>query len=118
MRDLARQAVQALRSWSRTPTLTAVALATLALGIGANTALFSILQGVVLSPLPYPESDRLVGVWNTAPGLELDQDLSKRTVVEPGSYQREELVIANSDGVLLLLPHVLESIPQASKPLA
>ena len=67
MRDLARQAVQALRSWSRTPTLTAVALATLALGIGANTALFSILQGVVLSPLPYPDSEDIVRVWEGRP---------------------------------------------------
>ena len=52
-----RQAVRSLRS---TPGLATAAIVTLALGIGANTAIFSVLQGVVLDPLPYHEPDRLV----------------------------------------------------------
>jgi putative ABC transport system permease protein len=58
-----------LRRLGRAPLFTAVALVTLALGIGATTAIFSVVEGVLIKPLPYPQADSLVGVWHTAPGL-------------------------------------------------
>jgi predicted permease len=57
----------ALRTLARTPLVTTVAVASLALGIGANTAIFSLVQRVLLRPLPVPEPDRLVNVLASGP---------------------------------------------------
>src|SRR5215204_1541141 len=63
----------ALRALRKQPLFTLVAVLTLTLGIGANTAIFSLLYQVVLRPLPYPDADRLVFVWNTYPLMGLPQ---------------------------------------------
>ncbi|HEX7140701.1 MAG TPA: ABC transporter permease, partial [Vicinamibacterales bacterium] len=68
--DLARDLRHGARTLRRSPTFTGVALLTLAIGIGANTAVFSVVNGILLRPLPYPKADELVAVWHSAPGAE------------------------------------------------
>ena len=63
------QIKQILRRLAKAPVFTAASLITLALGVGATTAIFSVVESVILKPLNYPGSDRLVGVWLNAPGL-------------------------------------------------
>jgi putative ABC transport system permease protein len=58
-----------LRRLRRQPSFTATALLTLALGIGANTAIFGVIESVLIRPLAYPQAEDLVGVWHTAPGM-------------------------------------------------
>jgi putative ABC transport system permease protein len=56
-----------VRSLVHSPVFSVVTILSLALGIGANTAIFSVVNGLLLKPLPYPESERIVDVWHTPP---------------------------------------------------
>ena len=60
---------QVLRRLSRAPMFTAITLLTLAIGVGANTVIFSVIEGVLLKPLPYPHAEQLIGVWHSATGI-------------------------------------------------
>jgi predicted permease len=64
MDALLRDLRYGVRILTRAPGFTLVAVVTLALGIGANTAIFSVIHGILLSPFPYPDSERVVSVWN------------------------------------------------------
>ena len=72
---------QILRRLGRVPMFTVITLITLAAGVGANTVVFSVLEGVLLKPLPYPNPDELVGVRHTAPGIQI-KDLN----MSPSNY--------------------------------
>ena len=81
MREFQNQLKQVFRRLARAPMFTAVTLITLAAGVGANTVVFSVLEGVLLRPLPYAHEENLVGVWQTAPGLNI-RDLN----IAPSTY--------------------------------
>ena len=68
---LQSQLRQVLRRLLRAPMFTAVTLITLAAGVGANTVVFSVLEGILLKPLPYSHSEQLVGVSHSAPGVNI-----------------------------------------------
>ena len=87
----------ALRTLRKQPVFTLVAVLTLTLGIGANTAIFSLLYQTLLRPLPYPNAERLVFVWNSYKGINLDQ----ASVSIPDYVDRKTQAPAIEDATLL-----------------
>jgi len=89
----------ALRTLRKQPVFTLVAVLTLALGIGANTAIFSLIYQILLRPLPYPDAGRLVFVWNTYPGINLPQ----ASVSIPDYLDRKTQAPALADATLFTM---------------
>jgi len=96
-----------IRSLARHPGFTAVALLTLALGIGANTAIFSVVNAVLLRPLPYADPERIVWLWDTIPQLPtaptslpefLDWKQQNRSFEHLAAFQTGNMFIDSGDG--------------------
>jgi predicted permease len=74
LHTLAQDLRYALRAFAKNPGFTVAALLSLAIGIGANTSIFSVANALLLRPLPYKDAARLVILWNRSPGLGIAQD--------------------------------------------
>src|ERR1700741_699096 len=107
MATIGGQFKQVLRRLGRSPVFTAITLITLAAGIGANAAVFSVLEGVLLKPLPYPHSEQLAAVRLTSPWINIkDFELSpwdyfifreqSTTFQEIGLYQGDSVSVTGT----------------------
>ncbi|HEV2224617.1 MAG TPA: ABC transporter permease [Candidatus Acidoferrales bacterium] len=102
MDSFSSQLKQVFRRLRRAPMFTFITLFTLAAGIGANTAVFSVLEGILLKPLPYPHPEQLVGVWHNASGLniaELNMAPSNYFVYRDQSRTFQDIGIYQNDSV-------------------
>jgi predicted permease len=99
MATLLQDVRYAIRILFKSPGFAAIAIVTLALGIGANTALFSVVNGVLLNPLPYPQPDRLVAIYGKTPGVKqgpvtylnfLDWQRDTRTFSSMAIYRNQD----------------------------
>ena len=105
--SLRRDLRYALRTFVRSPGFSLVALATIAIGVGANTAIFSIVNAVLLKPLPYPRADELVLVsqsnrqtkqtlGDATPANFLDWRVRNHTFTGMAAFKSESLIISSS----------------------
>src|SRR5262245_300336 len=81
MESLLQDFRYAIRTLRRSAGLTVVIVASLAIGIGANTGIFSVVNALLIRPLPYPDPDRLAVLWLRSPGINIPEDWPS-----PGQY--------------------------------
>ncbi|HVJ29734.1 MAG TPA: multidrug ABC transporter substrate-binding protein, partial [Gammaproteobacteria bacterium] len=74
------------RSFAKAPSFAVTVLLTLGVGVGASVAVFSVVNSVLLKPLPYPNADELVAIWHVAPGAEGVTDASGGLRPSPSMY--------------------------------
>ena len=95
----------ALRGFRRAPLFAIVAVLSLAIGIGANSAIFSVVNALLLRPLPYPDPDRLAILWLRSPGINIMQDWpspGEFNDVQTQSRSFEEMSISQGAGATLI----------------
>src|SRR5262245_57160727 len=105
MRNRWRDLQFGLRLLWKDPGFTTVAVLALALGIGANTAIFSVVYATLLAPLPYPDSDRLVMIWSringhrnvTAAGVYLDWKAQSQSFQDLNAWSGRAVSLASGD---------------------
>ncbi|MGB9463576.1 MAG: ABC transporter permease [Candidatus Acidiferrum sp.] len=98
MNMLAQDIRIALRAFARNPGFTLAAVLSLAIGIGANTSIFSVANALLLRPLSYKDASRLVILWNRSPGLDILQDwfsTAQYLDVKNGHHGFDEVAIAS-----------------------
>ncbi len=98
MNLLAQDLRYAFRAFAKNPGFTLAAVLSLAIGIGANTSIFSIANALLLRPLPYKDASRLVILWNRSPGLDILQDwfsTAQYLDIKNGHHGFEEVAIAS-----------------------
>ena len=83
----------ALRQLRKAPTFTLTALATIAICLGANLAIFAVIDSILLRPLPFPNADRLVTIYNTYPkaGVENDENIIATAVKMVNSKKMSDI---------------------------
>src|ERR1700721_4677656 len=97
MNTLARDFAYALRMLAKSPGFTLAAILSLGIGLCANTSLFSIINPLLLRPLPYRDADRLVILWNRSPGLNITEDwfsTAQYFDIKTGHHGFEQVAIA------------------------
>src|SRR6516165_6237504 len=107
MTTLARDLAYAVRMHLKVPAFAAIAVLTLALGIGASTVLFSVVNGVLLNPLAYPRSGELIAISETRPGDQhspieypnfLDWQRQTRTFATMAIYRNQDYNVSSRAG--------------------
>src|SRR5262245_40465497 len=106
----------ALRTLLRAPGFTIVVVATLAIGIGANTTIFSVIDNVLVRPLSFDQPDRIVVVWTDRPGVGSRGPLSMADFIDwrTSGHPFEKIAISSNDAFTLTGIGSPEEIPGAS----